>query len=452
MAGHKLLRLTQKIYNTPHLMVPASLENAINYLRSRNDGGGIELAIQGGSKRSKDDVTYNPDTGMGVICIDGPLTYIEYQGLCGESNASYQQIKEEFDTMLSLGASTIVLDVDSPGGEAYGCFETASYLRSKADENNVKLIGYVDGMAASAAYGLLCACHEVIVNPMAEAGSIGVVVQLMNVSKLEKNMGVERQYVYAGDSKVPFDNEGNFTESFLADIQDRVDSLYQEFIGHVAEMRSLSMDSVQQTQAKVFSASKSIELGLADQVMTREEFFEYLSEVVEKGKTMSLKSYLFKAQTNEDTTEDMVKLKELESALSEMTQNFSESQIQLSAVQAQLSEAIAALSTQESLVAELKASQERAELAAQELKVAARKEKLSAVLSADKVDPMLASLSVLDDAAFGEVVSSFANAQSVVDESILMKEVGVSGEGNAPKQEEAGLALVGELIKKSKKQ
>lgn len=443
MAG-KLLRLTERIYNTPHLMAPASLENAVRYLQSRNEGI-IELAISGGRKRDKDGVTYNPDTGMGIISIDGPLTYVEYQGMCGEESASYQQIKEEFDAMLSLGAKTVVFDCDSPGGEAYGCFETAAYLRKTADENGVKLVGYVDGMAASAAYGLMAAMHEVVMNPMAEAGSIGVVVQLMNTSKMEKSLGIERQYIYAGDSKVPFDEEGSFTKEFLADIQSRVDSLYQEFIGHVAEMRGIDRDSVKQTQAKVFSANKSIELGLADEIMTREEFFEYLSEVVEQGNNMSLKSRLFKLDTTKDTSVDMNQLEELQAELSAFQTKYESSQTELTVLATKFAEA-------ETLLAKFKQEAADAELKAEQLKTAARQTKLAAVLPADKATSMLAKLSALDDESFDEVVAGFSSAVVKESDNALFKEVGVSGEGEPKKQEDAGLALVGELINKSKKQ
>lgn len=443
MAG-KLLRLTERIYNTPHLMAPASLENAVRYLQSRNEGI-IELAISGGRKRDKDGVTYNPDTGMGVISIDGPLTYVEYQGMCGEESASYQQIKEEFDAMLSLGAKTVVFDCDSPGGEAYGCFETAAYLRKTADENGVKLVGYVDGMAASAAYGLMAAMHEVVMNPMAEAGSIGVVVQLMNTSKMEKSLGIERQYIYAGDSKVPFDEEGSFTKEFLADIQSRVDSLYQEFIGHVAEMRGIDRDSVKQTQAKVFSANKSIELGLADEIMTREEFFEYLSEVVEQGNNMSLKSRLFKLDTTKDTPVDMNQLEELQAELSAFQTKYESSQTELTALATKFAEA-------ETLLAKFKQDAVDAELKAEQMKTAARQTKLAAVLPAEKAASMLTKLSALDDESFDEVVAGFSSAAVKESDNALFKEVGVSGEGEPKKQEDAGLSLVGELIKKSKKQ
>lgn len=442
MAG-KLLRLTERIYNTPHLMAPASLENAVRYLQTRNEGGVVELAIAGGQKLDSDEVTYNPDTQMGVISIDGPLTYIEYHGMCGETNASYQQIKEEFDAMLLAGAKTVVFDCDSPGGEAYGCFETAAYLRKTADENGVKLVGYVDGIAASAAYGLMAAMHEVVMNPMAEAGSIGVVVQLMNTSKMEKNLGIERQYIYAGDSKVPFNDEGEFTEDFLADIQSRVDSLYQEFTGFVADMRGIDVDLVKQTQAKVFSATKSVELGLADEIMTREDFFEYLSEVVEQGNNMSLKSRLFKLETTKDIPVDMNQLEELQAQLTAFQTKYETSQVDHSAL-------LAKLADQETLLAKFKQESEAAELKAEQLKTQARSVKLAAVLPADKAGSMLTKLSALDDESFDEVVAGFSSAVAKEKTDPLFQEVGVSGEGEPKKQEDAHLTLVGELIKTSK--
>ncbi|MNY65926.1 hypothetical protein D3C86_2032780 [compost metagenome] len=68
------------------------------------------------------------------------------------------------------------------------------------------------------------------------------------------------------------------------------------------------------------------------------------------------------------------------------------------------------------------------------------------------MEGLFKAIGALEEEAFEAVVKSLESKSQVEKESDLMKEVGVSGEGNAPKQEEAGLALVGELIKKSKKQ
>ena len=81
----------------------------------------------------------------------------------------------------------------------------------------------------------------------------------------------------------------------------------------------------------------------------------------------------------------------------------------------------------------------------------ARKDKLKEVVG-DEAEELFKAIGELPEQAFAAVVATIEKKAQVEKESDLFKEKGVSGEGDAPKQEEAGLALVGELIKKSKKQ
>lgn len=80
-----------------------------------------------------------------------------------------------------------------------------------------------------------------------------------------------------------------------------------------------------------------------------------------------------------------------------------------------------------------------------------RKEKLEAVVGAE-AEELFKAIGELPEEAFAAVVASLEKKAQVEKESDLFKEKGVSGEGDGVKQEEAGLALVGELIKKNKKQ
>lgn len=80
-----------------------------------------------------------------------------------------------------------------------------------------------------------------------------------------------------------------------------------------------------------------------------------------------------------------------------------------------------------------------------------RKEKLEAIVGAE-AEELFKAIGELPEEAFAAVVATIEKKAQVEKESDLFKEKGVSGEGDAPKQEEAGLALVGELIKKNKKQ
>lgn len=416
--AHSLFRLTEKLYDTPHLISEASLSRIMQLLEDRNNGS-FELAIKDTSKNKKRNLAYNSDTGVGVISITGPLTYIEYEALCGEANASYQQIRSEFNMMVDQGANTVVLDIDSPGGEAYMAFETANYIKQKASENNVKIISYVDGIAASAAYALASIADEVIVNPMAEVGSIGVVVKLRNVNKAMKEMGIEDTYVYAGKSKIPFNSEGEFSEEFLNDIQTKVNVLYEEFASHVANARKIDIQTVKNTEAKTFLPSKAIELGLADKQMTLSEFSNYLADLSENRDTMPV-SNLFNFNRQEETL-NMNQLEQLQAQLSELQVKFEGAQTEHAAVLEVLASKEAELSTALEAVATLK--QEKATAKAQ-----SRKEKLSAVMAQDKVEAVAASLESLDDSAFETVLQGFAAQAAVVTQSALLQEIGGQGE------------------------
>lgn len=426
--SRELLRLTESLFNKPHLVSVDYFNTAMQYLTERNDGV-IELAVKDTDKKKRRELHYNPDTGVGFISIEGPLTYIEYEGLCGESGPSYQAIRDEFSQMVKAGAKVVVLDQDSPGGEAYQAFETARHIRELADQNSVKLISYVDGLSASASYVFSSVCHEVISNPQAEVGSIGVVVKLRNTSKAMKGVGVEDTYIYAGESKVPFDSEGNFTEEVLSDIQAKVDVLYKEFVSHVSSYRSLSSEDVIATKAKTFLAGDAIKLGLVDKQMTLDEFSHYLADIVQQeGGFMPVKS-LFKSKedTLEMSKEALTQVTELTAQLETIQSEFGLVKEALAQAEAAKAELAAAFAEKETSLAAALAQVTQLQDLQVEAKAQARKEKLGAVMAAERVEAVAASLAGLDDAAFAVVLEGFVVQHKQMQGSDMFVELGDQG-------------------------
>lgn len=419
--AHELYRLKEKLCNTPHLIHPTSFETIIDYIEKRCESGEPGEAIEATSRYS-----FNRDIGVAVLEIDGPLSYkpVTMMGFdCG--GTSYQQLKEDFTYLVENGAKTISLHVSSGGGEAFQVFATARYMRQLADENGVKLISFVDGLSASAAYALSSIADEIIMNEGSEVGSIGVVVRLMNDSKALEKAGVERIFVTAGDSKVPFDKDGSFREGFIADLQEKVDILYGEFTEFVASNRNLSVDAVRSTQAKTFMGDKAIELGLADSVMNLEDYYAYLADTAQKKEESTvLKTKLFKLNKEEET---------LEMSQEQLAQ-FEEMQTQMSVIQAALEEAngkyeaaAALVAEKETALAEAQALVAKLEEEKVEQKLQARKDKLAAVMAADKVEGVAASLASLDDTAFEVVLGSFSAQVEAVAKSDLFTEMGAQG-------------------------
>lgn len=428
MSGHQLLRLKEKICNTPHLMHPASFEIVIQYLNERNsEDFKLDTAVEG-NRESNSRYSFNKDIGVAVLNIDGPLSYKPVTMLgfdCG--GASYQQIKEDFTYLVDSGAKTIAFSVSSGGGEAFQMMPTASYMRKLATENDVRIITYVDGLSASAAYGLSVIADELIMAPSSEAGSVGVLVRLLNDSKALEMEGYERTFISAGDDKIPFDADGSFRKEFLEDIQGKVDTLYEEFTGFVAEHRNLSVEAVKSTQARTFLPKEAIELGLADRVMTLEEFYTHLADTAQKQEGGMLKTKLFAQFNKTEETLEMTQLTELQEQLQGAQLSVSDLTSKFEAASLLLAEKETLLSAALSEVAQMKEAVASAEAAAVAVKMDARKSKLAAVMSADKVEAVSTSLSSLDDSAFETVLSGFAAQKQALEASDMFTEIGDQG-------------------------
>ena len=312
--ANELFRLSQDLYNTPHLITQEAFERIEDYLQQRNEG--IKLQ-DNQSISSAPSANINFPSGVGVLNVMGVLTYraTMFEALCGMM--SYQTITRNFDALVADGVKVVAMVADGPGGQAYGMTETGRYLRSVADANGIKLVAYVDGVAASATYGLVSAAHEVIINPDALAGSIGVVVSLINDSKKLEQDGYKRTFIYAGDNKIPYASDGSFRKDFLQEIQQRVDMTYQEFTSYVADMRNISQEDVINTQASVFDANKALELNLVTDIKTRQEFNDYMNTLVSTASSSNTNNLGVKMD-NEQLELLAKKLEETEQALALM--------------------------------------------------------------------------------------------------------------------------------------
>lgn len=440
-----LIRLTDSLSNKPMLTTQPHLEKVVEYLTDRNSGvKELKIDLNRKERIDRDTVDFNQDTGIGIISIDGSLTYLSYVGLCGDVGISYKKIKAEFDYLVKAGAKVIVFDQDSNGGEAYMAFETAKEIRKIADEKGIKLISYVDGSSFSASYVFSSICHEVIVNPQGEVGSIGVVVALMNTNKAEINRGYERLYIYSGKSKVPFSADGNWDVEWVKDLQGKVDVLYGEFVSHVGEYRNIETAAILDIGAKTFFGADAVELGLADKVMTHAELGEYLANLNdEEEEELAIKS-MFKtkqgvaeAATSAESNTDMTLLEELQNTVTAQSEQLTQAQEGFIALQSEFDETVATLKAANEA---LQASLDEALGVTSKMVENSRKARLKAATNEDTATTLFASMSTLSDEAFDAIVTSLESQKEAMAESF--EEVGsIGAEVETPKPKSKTLAM-----------
>lgn len=393
--------LIGKVYGIPHYASTRQVQNVLITLDNHLKG---KLQLTERPIRSREDeITYDKETNTGLLSIRGVLSNEEsgWDSMCGIT--SYERLKGEFDLLVEKGINKLVLDIDSGGGEAYGCFETAMYVKNKAKENNIKIYSYVDGFAASAAYAWASIADEIHMNPAAEVGSIGVVI------RLNKANAEDYTFVYAGDSKIPYDAEGNYSESFLSDLQDKVDFLYGDFVKHVAENRNLSIDVIKDTQAKTFMRDKAVSLGLVDKLTTKETFKGYI-----KSLTQETKNTMF--ENDKAAFADQVSKYELD----------------IETLKTQLSDANLATQTLQASFTELQKLSDATTLEFETFKKQVSRDKredaLTAVLGteSDQIETYLTSFSQVDDSAFELLIAGLSTKKETVRETF--KEVGTNSD------------------------
>lgn len=275
--SHKLLRFSTQVFNTPQLITPDHFRPIVEYLTNRNNETLGEPIYQGTPGKGLPAEELDIFNGVGVIQINGPLTYKPVEMMCAPEGTSYMGLIDDVEDMIEAGVKAIIFECSSGGGMASHMFSTAEHIRVMLDEAGVDSYTYVDEFAASACYGLACVADEIIIHPEAQAGSIGAMVALWDDSKAMEMNGYKEVYITSTTGKVPYAKDGSFKESFLEKLQQDVNKLGDKFINHVSKYTGLSYDEIKAMDAQVFDAETCVANGLANSIMDHQQFSEYIS-------------------------------------------------------------------------------------------------------------------------------------------------------------------------------
>ncbi|WP_315804043.1 S49 family peptidase [Bradyrhizobium sp. SZCCHNS3002] len=215
--------------------------------------------------------------GVGIITTVGE--FVNRGAWVGASSGliSYEGFKVQVAAAArDPNTKAILLDIESPGGEAVGAFEAAAAVREAAKSKTV--VAVANGVAASAAYAIASGASRIVVPPTGMAGSIGVVMMHLDFSQYLATEGVKPTLIFAGQHKVDGNPYEPLPDSVRAEWQQEVDSFYQQFVSTVAAGRKgLSEAGIRATEARMFKGDAAVAAGLADSVGTFEEVLAELA-------------------------------------------------------------------------------------------------------------------------------------------------------------------------------
>ncbi len=222
---------------------------------------------------------------VAVVPVTGPV--FRYANLMTEISGatSLEVLARDFNAALEDPAvSAIVLNIDSPGGQATGIAEFAHMVRAGAARKEV--VAYVDGTAASAAYWIASAASRVVMSKTAMVGSIGAVVA---IDTNRARAGV----VEIVSAQSPKKRADVSTDEGRAQIQTLINAMAQVFIDDVAANRGVNVEKVLADfgQGDMRLGADAVRLGMADKISTLEQVLADLNtpkNSTPKGQMMNL--------------------------------------------------------------------------------------------------------------------------------------------------------------------
>jgi signal peptide peptidase SppA len=199
--------------------------------------------------------------GVATISITGPLlpTTDEFDRVMLGAT-SLDEVRSTVESAAADPAVTsIVLNIDSPGGTVRGTPEAADAIYEASKVKPVR--AHTSGTMASAAYWLGSQATSVSMTRSASVGSIGVMVPHIDQSKRAEMLGVKVELFTTGKFKAAGFPGTSLTESQRELIQERIDQVFGEFKSAVTRQgRKIPAEAM---QGQTFYGPQAESLGLA---------------------------------------------------------------------------------------------------------------------------------------------------------------------------------------------
>lgn len=274
-----LFHIADRIINRPIMILPEKLALIASVLEGRIGVDAADLAELAqtspdasgfaGTTSSRDGhaKAYRVQKGVAIIPVLGSLVNRGAWIGARSGMTSYEGLAFQLDQAVTdPDVMAIVLDIDSPGGEAVGAFEMADKVRAAAQAKPV--VAVVNGMAASAAYAIAASASRIVIAPSGIAGSIGVVLMHVDYSVALDEKGIKPTLIHAGAHKVDGNPYEPLTKAVRSDLQAEVDNFYSLFVSSVAKGCGgrMTEQSVRGTEARTFIGQAAVDAGLVDAI------------------------------------------------------------------------------------------------------------------------------------------------------------------------------------------
>lgn len=235
---------------------------------------------------------------VAVIPIQGQIAYAQSDLLGGEV-VNPEVIKEQLkEADADSSVSAIVLDINSPGGTPVASEEITDAVK----KCKKPVVAWISDTGASGAYLVASGADKIVASRSSWVGSIGVILDITNLSDLYKKLGIDKYSIKGGIYKDMGADYRNLTAEEKAMLQKMVDEEHDNFISMVAENRKLDKNYVKSiAEGQVFTGAQAKDLKLIDETGGKEQALDMAANMAGIGD-----SYEVVTMTSPESFEDFL--------------------------------------------------------------------------------------------------------------------------------------------------
>lgn len=167
----------------------------------------------------------------------------------------------------------VILSIDSPGGGITASDKMYHLISDFKKKYKKPIVAHFGDTAASGGYYIAMASDQILAHPTSITGSIGVILQYMDMQELAQKVGVKMRPITSGANKDIGSSFREMSDSEKKILQDIVDEMYQHFVSVVEKGRpKLKRETILPlADGRIYTAKQALAHGLIDQIGYLEE-------------------------------------------------------------------------------------------------------------------------------------------------------------------------------------
>jgi protease-4 len=213
---------------------------------------------------------------VAVIPLQGEIGYASSSVL-----SSDVVTPETFDDEISQAeddptVSAILVEVNSPGGTPVASEE----IMESINDSKKPVVVWISDVGASGAYLASTSADKIVASPSSMVGSIGVIMDMTDLSGLYQKLGINKYSIKAGEYKDMGADYRNLTSEERSMLQSMVDQDYAHFISIVATNRHLNATYVESVAGgKIYTGTQAKDLKLVDDTGSKEHALDLAAKL-----------------------------------------------------------------------------------------------------------------------------------------------------------------------------